>query len=228
MNEQINSPPVPNSFAGYLRGMGPGIVAVLTWFGAGDVVGSGVAGGNYGYALMWTIVVAAWMRYVLVSQLARYQLCNPRGEGVVDGLARLHAAYPPVLFIGTLVMGHIYGAYMLVGVGETSVQLTGVGAVWQWSVIWSVASVYLTLWGVYGRVESVFMVLLALLGIAFVGTSLWVGPSLRGMLAGTIGFKLPDTEGPFSAMLIAASMTGAVGGSLVTLVYPYFMDQKGW
>lgn len=215
-------------FLGYLRGMGPGIVAILTWFGAGDVVGAGVAGGNYGYALMWAMVVAIWMRYVLVSQIAKFQLYNPHGDGVVDGLTRLHPGYASFLFIATLVMGHIYGAYMLVGVGEASVQFTGRGAVWQWAILWSAVSAGLTLWGVYRHVEVVFMVLLALLGASFIGTSLWVGPDLSGVLAGTIGFRLPVTQGRFSALLIAASMTGAVGGSLMNLAYPYFMDQKGW
>ncbi len=51
------APPVPNSFWDYLRSFGPGIIIVLTWFGAGDVVDMAVAGANYGYALMWVLVV---------------------------------------------------------------------------------------------------------------------------------------------------------------------------
>jgi Mn2+/Fe2+ NRAMP family transporter len=35
---------VPHSFLEYLRFFGPGIVIVLTWLGAGDVVDMGVAG----------------------------------------------------------------------------------------------------------------------------------------------------------------------------------------
>jgi hypothetical protein len=42
--------PVPHSLIEYLRSFGPGIVIVLTWLGAGDVVDMGTAGANYGYA----------------------------------------------------------------------------------------------------------------------------------------------------------------------------------
>ena len=42
----------PKTFWEYLSSFGPGIVVVLTWLGAGDIVEVGVAGGNYGYALM--------------------------------------------------------------------------------------------------------------------------------------------------------------------------------
>ena len=84
------APPVPHSFWDYMRSFGPGIVIVLTWLGAGDVVDMAVAGANYGYALMWVLVIAILMRFMFVSLIARYQLCNPHSEGVLDGLARLH------------------------------------------------------------------------------------------------------------------------------------------
>src|SRR5512134_1829643 len=98
------APPIPRTFAEYLRSFGPGIVIVLTWLGAGDVVDMGTAGANYGYALLWVFVVAILFRFVFVSLIARYHLCNQHGEGVVDGLVRLHPAYAPVLFFAAVVM----------------------------------------------------------------------------------------------------------------------------
>ena len=109
---------LPTSFLGYLKSTGPGLVVVLTWLGAGDIVDMGVAGGNYGYSLMWVLVLAVVMRFLFVSLIAKYQLCNPRGEGVLDGLARLHPGYAPLLFVAAIVMGHVYGSYMTVGVGR--------------------------------------------------------------------------------------------------------------
>ena len=82
--------PVPHSFVEYLRSFGPGIVIVLTWLGAGDVVDMGTAGANYGYSLLWVFVVAILFRFLFVSLIARYHLCNQHGEGVLDGLVRLH------------------------------------------------------------------------------------------------------------------------------------------
>ena len=87
--------PIPRTFLQYLRSTGPGLVVVLTWLGAGDIVDMGVAGGNYGYALMWVLVLAVVMRFLFVSLIAKYQLCNQRGERVLDGLTRLHPWYAP-------------------------------------------------------------------------------------------------------------------------------------
>jgi hypothetical protein len=37
-SDEHPAPPIPRSFGQYLRSFGPGLVAVLTWLGAGDVV----------------------------------------------------------------------------------------------------------------------------------------------------------------------------------------------
>ena len=95
MSSPTSPAPVPKSFLDFLKAFGPGIIVVLTWLGAGDVVDMGVAGANYGYSLLWVLVVAVFMRFVLVSLIGRYQLCNQHGEGVLDGLVRFHPAYAP-------------------------------------------------------------------------------------------------------------------------------------
>ena len=108
---------------------------MLTWLGAGDVVDMGAAGANYGYALLWVFVVAILFRFLFVSLIVRYHLCNQHGEGVLDGLARLHPIYAPVLFFAAIVMGHVYGSYMTRGVGEVCRNVFGFGAIWQWAVV---------------------------------------------------------------------------------------------
>jgi Mn2+/Fe2+ NRAMP family transporter len=221
-------PPIPRSFVQYLRSVGPGLVAVLSWLGAGDVVEAGVAGGNYGYALMWVVVVALMIRFLFVSLIARYQLCNPRGEGVLDGLYRLNRWYAPGLLAACVVMGHVYGAYMAVGVGETWAKLTGVGTTWMWALLWTGVALAVAFRPVYQHIEVVFKLLLALLSISFLGVALWAGPSPSGIVRGTFGLAMPPQAGPFDSMLLAVGMIGAVGGSLMNLAYPYFLEQKGW
>ncbi|MGD9857397.1 MAG: Nramp family divalent metal transporter, partial [Planctomycetaceae bacterium] len=226
--DRTPSPRIPATFLEYVRSFGPGIVVVLTWLGAGDIVGAGVSGGNYGYALMWVLVLAALVRFVFVSLIAKYQLCNPQGESVLDGLVRLHSAYAPFLTIAAVVMVHVYGAYMLVGCGETWVKLTGFGATWQWSLVWLIAALALVFRPVYQRVETVFKVILAVLAASLVGAAVWAGPNPAGIVRGAFGFALPQTVGPFGAMRVAVSMIGALGGALMYLAYPYWLERKGW
>jgi Mn2+/Fe2+ NRAMP family transporter len=55
--------PIPKNFWEYVRSFGPGIIVVLTWLGAGDLVDSAMAGAHYGYALMWGLALALIIRY---------------------------------------------------------------------------------------------------------------------------------------------------------------------
>ena len=222
------APPVPRTLLEYLRSFGPGIVIVLTWLGAGDVVDMAVAGSNYGYSLMWVLVLAVLLRFVFVSLIARYQLCNPHGEGVLDGLARLHPWYAPVLLVAAFVMGHVYESYMTVGSGEVCRNLFGVGQTWQWAIAGNAVALLLVFQPSYDRLETVFKVFLAVLSISFVGSALWVGPSLAGILQGLYRWEMPEHQGKFNPLLVALAMVGAVGGSLMNLAYPYFLEAKGW
>jgi Mn2+/Fe2+ NRAMP family transporter len=220
--------PVPRTAAEYLRSFGPGIVIVLTWLGAGDVVDMGVAGANYGYSLMWVLVLAVFVRFVLVSLITRYHLCNERGESVIDGLLRLHPIVPPLLAITAVVMGHVYGAYMTVGVGEVCANLFRVGPIWFWAIVCNATALALVFRPAYGPLELIFKIFLGLLSISFVGSAVFVGASPLGVLQGLFRFEMPDAQGRFNPLLVGIAMIGAVGGSIMNLAYPYFLDAKGW
>lgn len=225
---QPPTPPVPESFKEYVRAFGPGIVIVLTWLGAGDVVDMGVAGANYGYSLMWVLVAALWFRYVFVSLIARYQLCNQHGEDVLDGLTRLHRWYAPGLFVAAVVMGHVYGSYMTVGVGEVCRNVFRFGQVWQWGLFCNALAFLLVFQPVYQRIEVIFLFFLAVLSLSFIGSALWVGFSPAEFVKGLVRLEMPAHHGHFNPLLVALAMVGAVGGSLMNLAYPYFLAAKGW
>ena len=204
------------------------MVVMLTWLGAGDVVDMGVAGSNYGYSLMWVLVVAVVMRFLFVSLIARYQLCNQHGEGVLDGLARLHPWYAPALLAAAVVMGHVYGSYMTVGAGEVCRNLFRAGATWQWALLCNGVAVALVFRPAYDRLEWVFKFFLAVLSVSFIGSAVWVGFDPLGVARGLVRFEMPGRHGHFNPLLVAVAMIGAVGGSLMNLVYPYFLEAKGW
>jgi Mn2+/Fe2+ NRAMP family transporter len=223
-----DGPAVPRSFVEYVRSFGPGIVIVLTWLGAGDVVDMGTAGANYGYALLWVFVVAILFRFLFVSLIARYHLCNRHGEGVVDGLVRLHPAYAPVLFFAVILMSHVYGSYMTRGVGEVCRNVFGFGAIWQWAVGCNALALYLVFRGSYRTLERVFLFFLGVLSVSFLGCAIWVGFDPGEVARGLMRVDMPGHQGVYDPWRVSLAMIGAVGGSIMNLAYPYFLDAKGW
>jgi len=220
--------PLPKTFWQYVRSFGPGLVIVLTWLGAGDIVEMGVAGGEYGYSLMWVLVLAVLMRFCFVSLIAKYQLCNQHGEGVLDGLTRFHSWYAPALLVAAVVMGHCYGSYMTRGIGEACRNLTGAGQIWHWALLCNALALLLVFQPAYRRLELVFKFFLALLAASLIGTAVWVGPNPAGIVQGLFAVEMPGQQGKFVPLLIVLGMIGAIGGSLMNLAYPYFLEQKGW
>ncbi|MFP6766796.1 MAG: divalent metal cation transporter, partial [Planctomycetaceae bacterium] len=196
--------------------------------GAGDIVEMATAGADYGYSLMWVLFAAVGMRWVMVSVIARYQLCNPRGEHLLDGLCRLNRGYAPLLLLAAILFGHLYGSYMTRGIGEAFRNMTGVGTIWQWALFWNSMALVLVFRPAFQTVETLFKFFLVLLSVAFLGTAVRVGFNPAGIAQGLVSFEMPVQRGQFGPLLVAAGMIGAVGGSLMNLVYPYFLVSKGW
>jgi len=228
MADAKSGPRVPESFWQHIRSLGPGLVVALTWLGAGDLVDSAVAGGNYGYTLMWAMALALFVRFVFVSIVAKYQLCNQHGESVLSGLKRVHPAMPLFVVVVAVIFGHIYGSFLVRGLGLASEALLGFGAPFVWSAFWVSAAAVFVFRGLYRRLEPVFYVFLAMLSISVIGVAAWSGPDPVAAAKGVLLFEVPEQQGSYGALLVIVSLIGAVGGSIANLLYPYFIQQKGW
>ena len=220
--------PIPESFLDYVKSMGPGIVVVLTWLGAGDIVESAMAGGNYGYALMWAFALCLLLRYCFVSIIAKYQLCNPRSESVMAGLTRLHPAFTVVVLAGSIIVGHAVGVFLLIGASEVCAKLSGTEEIRVWAIGITLFAFMLVMRPRYRRIEKVFLILAGLMSVCLIGLAVWAGPSPGGIARGVFGFDVPDTIGRFDAVTLAVAFVGAIAGGLANLMYPYFIREKGW
>ena len=70
---------------------------------------------------------------------------------------------------------------------------------------------------------------LAVLSISFVGSAIFVGFDPIDVLRGLLRVEMPDAHGGFDQpWRVGVAMIGAVGGSIMNLAYPYFLDAKGW
>jgi len=144
--------------------LGPGIIAVLSWLGAGDLITSSVAGANYGYAMMWVLAVSLLLRYLIVNIIARFQLCNNQGMTILQGYAQLHPVFAWFMLAYALLMGHLMNAYMIKGAGEALAMLLRI----DYPLLCSIA-VVLAVWmlvgrNIYAMIEGVMKVLLGCSG----------------------------------------------------------------
>lgn len=221
-----------------MKSMGPGIVVVMSWLGTGDFISASVSGANYGYALLWTLLVAVISRYFIVSAISKYQLCNAVGdETILDGYRRVWKGFPIYLGITTCILGFVYCSFLLLAAGTALDRLlfsallplgawgTPAGAV----VTFLLAVFLVTRRKQHFRwLEVVAQITMAVLVLSFLIALVGTGVDVGGFFSG-LTFKLPPGEaGYITAVSTAVGLIGAVGGSAANLLYPYLIHEKGW
>jgi Mn2+/Fe2+ NRAMP family transporter len=220
--------PPANNFLAYLRAFGPGIVVALSWVGTGDLIDNSVAGGNYGYALLWVLPLSLVFRFVFVNALGKYPLYNVQQDpSIVRGIARTHPAFGWLMLVSFVLYTHILLAFTLSGVGVALEGLFGGLPTFWWSVIGALSVFAVTLKGAYRLIERIFKVILALMVLTFVVGIVLVGINWGELVKG-FAFELPAQQGLFDSGLVASSLVLATLGSMANLFYPEFLREKGW
>lgn len=218
----------------HLRGFGPGLVLAMTFLGTGDLISSSVSGANYGYALMWTLIVALGARYFMISAIAKYKLQNRFGDrSVMAGFRRVWRGFPLFFAITMLVYGMIVQAAFLragtVGLYELFGRRGGEWGHFWWGVPVVIGTAFMLTRGSAfrllewsARIASVVIIGSFVYALFRIGHVDWPA-LLRGLT-----FDVPADNGPFDALFIAVATIGTIGGSAANLLYPYFMAERGW
>ena len=231
----VAPPQVPSTFMDYVKALGPGLLVAMAWLSAGDLVSASVSGSTYGYALMWALVIALFARYFFVSAIGKYVLCNSQGDNsILAGFARLWRGLPLIVGVIAFILGFTYQTYIIKGAATALYQLFGgIGnsdwAVFVFAVLLVGVTIFMLLRGhQYRTLEAIAKVSVGILMLTFFLAVAINGFDLAAFLRGLV-FQVPaDTEGTFGAVVILAAIIGAVGGSAANLLYPYFMENKGW
>lgn len=225
---------IPAGPLGYLRAAGPGLVMALAWLSAGDLVASSAAGANYGYALMWALVLSLIARFIFVSAIAKYVLCSNTGSNsIMEGFARLWRPLPAIIGVIAFVLGFGYATYIIKGAATAFYHLIGRPGNTEWGIFVSacglvaVTLVLLFTRRQYATLEWVARTAAIVLIGSFGAVVLIEGFDPAALMAG-LTFDVPSDVGGFSALLIAVALIGGVGGSTTNLLYNYFMQDKGW
>jgi Mn2+/Fe2+ NRAMP family transporter len=225
---------VPSTFMDYVRAMGPGLLVAMAWLSAGDLVSASVSGSTYGYALMWALVLALFARFFFVSAIGKYVLANNQGDpSILTGFGRLWRGLPLLVGVIAFILGFTYQTYIIKGAATALWHLFGAIGNEDWGIfIVAVLLVGITIFMLlrghqYRTLELIARVSVGILMLTFFIAVVLHGFDLIALLRG-LAFRLPADTGGFGAVVIVAAIIGAVGGSAANLLYPYFMQDKGW
>lgn len=226
----VPAPPIPKNFIEYVRNIGPGFVFLLSILGVGDLTGSSVNGTKFGFAILWTLLIAVIARYVVLEAIGRFGICNPEKLTPIQGLIKIYgkwfrwliAAYVLVFFC-TNMSTYVKGAAEILNAIFPFVPIPVCGLC---VIAFGIFCVYSPK---YKRIEKLFKSLLVVVFCTVVGVSIIVHPDwgafFKGMFIPGIPPGVPDLR---STMFVVIGAIGTVIGGVGQLMYPYFIKQKGW
>ena len=207
---------------GLLRHVGPALILATVVIGPGSLTLNTIAGGLYGYTLLWVPVAATVLMVVYTWCAARIGLVTGRTlfdltrERFGNGLARVGGVFG---FLAVLA----FQAGNSAAVGFAAEALFGLDVRLWATFFFALALGLIFLPNLYEKLELLVKLVVGLMLLTFVGTVLMVGVDGGAALKGLVP-AFPDTEALFLTLGMAATTF-----SIVAAVYQgYLMREKAW
>ena len=187
VTQEVSSP-APGKrrgFLGYLALMGPAFVVGAWQFGPGNLTTAVQAGSGHGYTLLWVIAVSTTLMIFFTDMSVRLGIATPTSliTSIKDHLG------PSV---GVLAGIGVFGITLMFSVGNAVGSGLGLSMVFGGSpVLWTIVctaavGVVLAFRNVYGIVEKALLVIVVLMGIAFIASVLVAQPDWYRAMEGMV------------------------------------------
>lgn len=208
--------------------IGPGILVAATGVGAGDLATATFTGTKLGTAILWAVLVGAWLKYVLNEGLTRWQLATNTTllEGTVSHLGRW---VQWVFAIYLIIWSYLVAMALMSACG---VGLAAMFPVFEdfytgkivFGILQSLLAVGLVLLGGYKLFEKVMSVCIGLMFVTVVATAIAMHPPWGEVATGLVVPTIPQFRDGGLAWTIA--LLGGVGGTLTVLCYGYWIREE--
>ncbi|GAB2770917.1 Nramp family divalent metal transporter [Salinimicrobium soli] len=179
----------------WFKNVGPGVLVSAAFIGPGTVTVCTLAGVNFGFALLWALLLSIIACLVLQEMAARLGIITQKGlsevirEEIKIPLFRVAAI---VLVFAAIVVGNaayeagnITGAVLgISAIAPKIVWETGIFSIDFWSFIISLIAFIILAIGNYKVLERVFIALVGIMSLSFIITAFLTKPDLLAMLKG--------------------------------------------
>lgn len=186
------------------KAMGPGIAAAMTGIGASHIMHAPTAGAQFGYALLWIIPIAYFLKYCAFEFAHRYTMV--RGESIMNAYERIgqNAGKWPFWYLGFQTLANTFG---VAGRAMGCAAMIYAAFPFLPMEVWAASVLVLTvgiLWaGSYAAVEAVVKVAIVMFAVATVIAFVLQAPPPGEYLS-----NLMPALAPAGAAMLFGSMFG--------------------
>ncbi|AUL72638.1 manganese transporter [Pseudoalteromonas sp. 13-15] len=188
--------------------LGPGLLVTAAFIGPGTITTASVAGANFGFALIWTLLFSVIATILLQSMAARLGVAT--GQDLAQAL-RANIQTPLfkslAIFLVISAIGVGSAAYEAGNLSGASMGLIGIFPNVNpqiWTPLIAFLSAGLLYSGKHKVVENALIVLVILMSLVFISTLIMASPSLADILS---GFTPSLPEGSITTVLALVGTT---------------------
>ncbi|MEL0648479.1 Nramp family divalent metal transporter [Pseudoalteromonas agarivorans] len=188
--------------------LGPGLLVTAAFIGPGTITTASVAGANFGFALIWTLLFSVIATILLQSMAARLGVAT--GQDLAQALRAniqtpLFKSLAIFLVISAIGVGSAaYEAGNLSGASMGLIEIFPQVNAQIWTPLIAFLSATLLYSGKHKVVENALIILVILMSLVFISTLVMASPSLGDVFAGFI----PSTpEGSITTILALVGTT---------------------
>jgi manganese transport protein len=169
----------------WVRSLGPGIITAALVFGPSKITITSKLGAEYGYSLLWIVVVAIFFMVVFTSMGARIGIASD--EPLLGLISRKWGRTARIAIgVGVFFVTASFQAGNSIGIGLSLSELTHTSAV-GWIVFFNVLGISLLFFrSFYKILEKIMIMLICMILCAFVTTLIMIKPGFQPVLSGIV------------------------------------------
>jgi manganese transport protein len=207
-----------SAFKRWVISLGPGIITAAVVFGPSKITITSKMGAEYGYSLLWIVVVAIYFMIVFTSMADRIGLAL--NHSLLTTIKQKWGK-PVALFlgIGVFLVTSSFQAGNSIGVGISIAEFNQTSPI-PWIVVFNVIGIALLFFRTFYKIlEKVMIFLVVLMLVSFISTLILVKPPLNEVASGFV----PNVPTGSLGLLIAFV---ASAFSLVAAFYQCYLVQE--
>ncbi|MEH6512783.1 Nramp family divalent metal transporter [Maribacter arcticus] len=176
--------------------LGPGVLVAAAFIGPGTVTACTLAGVNFGFSLLWAMLLSIIATYVLQEMSARLGIITQKGlaDVIKQELSNpwIRNSVITLIFSAIIIGNASYEAGNIGGATLGMEALFGLSYSKLYPVILGLAAFSLLFFGNYKALEKVFIFLVLIMSLSFVMTALLTQPNLWELVKGLFVPSIPE------------------------------------
>jgi len=176
--------------------LGPGVLVAAAFIGPGTVTACTLAGVNFGFSLLWAMLLSIIATYVLQEMSARLGIITQKGlaDVIKQELSNpwIRNSVITLIFSAIIIGNASYEAGNIGGATLGMEALFGLSYSNLYPVILGIAAFSLLFFGNYKALEKVFIFLVLIMSLSFVMTAVLTQPNLWELVKGLFVPSIPE------------------------------------